>query len=131
MLAVAFLSTRMPTIPRSASSTAITSTHHFYSYATQITLWLATSALYRESYMFEKALSSLSEAKNLADTLSKMESRVQGRKGHLFQESDGMRNGIFTSLSSLHIANSSRNWELADAKIRRILADIALEVRLE
>lgn len=84
--------------------------------------------------MLEKAFSSLKEAENLADTLSKIELRIQSSSGRLFKDVDDMRDSFISfssrmsSSNSLFAEKSQGGWDIANPQIRRILADIALEV---
>ena len=130
------------TVPRSISSAALSLSHSFFLYETQIALWLATSALYRDIKQFDKAQSSVKEAHTLADALIKAEARVTGGTSRLFSEPDSKR-GSLLSVGSVqpngHRPNSIPNgmskldksgngWTPADAPIKRLLADIAFEV---
>jgi hypothetical protein len=123
-----------PLVHRSASTIGLAASHHFYAYETQISLWLAASALYRDIDLFEKAKSSLKEAESLVDTLSRMELRIQSSSGRLFKDQDNFfcdSLASFTSRAStqsLNVEKSQGGWDLSNAQVRRILADIALEV---
>jgi hypothetical protein len=113
---------------RSANATT-SGTYGFQIYSIAVSLWLATSSVYRHLKLFEKSMLFVKEAQVLAETLSVNESNISCSPSRLFGSIDKYAKS--TSSSSQEKAKSApcgRSWSLAHIQVRRLLADIALEV---
>lgn len=119
-------------VPRSASTTRLATSYHFYTYEIQIELWLATSTIYREVGLYDKAVSSVKEAQILVDTLSRISLRIQSAAGRIFRDAELFKESVASFSSRISqgpiLGRRQGGWDLANGQIRRILADIAFEV---
>lgn len=134
-------SSSIATNPKSASVTNLSLTFQALTFETQISLWLTTSILYRNTGQFEKAASSLQEAQNLADSLSRFQFRVHSSGSRLFNDSNPRSSWMMPSGGDISRGSNSRvggtyplemsggGWDSALPRNRQILADLALEVR--
>nr|KAJ3417064.1 hypothetical protein HK105_001104 [Polyrhizophydium stewartii] len=135
---------RQPAPPGSSTNVA-SQAHRFRAFDLLISLWITTSAVYRELQDFEGARQAVEEAEQLAEVLGKTELRIASAPSRLFREASSL------PLSSSHVSLSgasrmriskparvrrvssgelrgpSGQWGFANRCVRRILADIAFE----
>eukprot|EP00842_Homolaphlyctis_polyrhiza_P006060 jgi/Hompol1/6455/HPOL_002272-RA len=134
----------------SASNVSSPQSHRFRMYDMLISMWLTTSAVYRELEDFDGAQQAIAEAEMLAETLAKIELRIDTTPSRILRDSSTTLSGSQTNLFSVQPSVTGRTrsmkpkprqasssevrsipfkWGFANRSVRRILADIAFENR--
>ncbi|KAI8922682.1 hypothetical protein BC831DRAFT_66731 [Entophlyctis helioformis] len=140
-------------VPKSSSSATHlpASAHRFRMHDLLISLWLTTSAVYRELDLFDDAREATEEAERLVDALAKIEERIDLSPSRLFRDPVLGTSTSHMSLASAHTTNlgptnrarmskskvrrvpsgdvrgHAHKWGFANRNVRRVLADLAFE----
>ena len=120
---------------------------------TQISLWLIASSLYRKTNQCSLAMQALDEAENLARNLSMVDAKIRSATARFFKDpsssspfsqviniprsksTSSVRSTSFSSknkpaqLSGYLNSPELKIWGKAHVTVRKVLADIAFEVR--